>query len=375
MTVVELIDVHNGFSLITDKITTKNKKKLLWLLVGVSFILSAIIDNLTTAIVMIALLNKIIPDKQERWWYACIIIIAANSGGAWSPIGDVTTILLWVKGTVTPLKLMEYVFLPSVVSVAIPLLIVTHNLKGEIRPHGEKKPDHVTHAYVVDHRRKLTILILGIVGLLLVPVYKNLTELPPFTGVMLVLGILWIITDVMYRNVPEDIPFHLRVATLIKRIDFSTLLFFLGILMAVAALQSAGGLIAMSHFLEKQFSNIYVINLVIGILSSIVDNVPLVAAALGLYPIVEPSSLAGAANAEFLSYFVPDGIYWHFLTYCAGVGGSLLIIGSAAGVVVMGMEKIPFMWYLKRISGLALIGYLCGAATFILEVLLLKGHL
>lgn len=375
MTIVEMIDMHGGFSLITDKITTRNKKKLLWLLVFVSFFLSAIIDNLTTAIVMIALLNKIVPDKIERWWYASIIIIAANSGGAWSPIGDVTTILLWVKGTVTPVKLMEYVFLPSVMSVVVPLMLVTRSLKGDVKTHGETKKEHKTHAYVVDYRRKLTILILGIVGLLSVPIYKNLTNLPPFTGVMLVLGILWIITDIFYRNVPEDMPFHLRVATLIKRIDIPTLLFFLGILMAVAALQSAGGLLALSNFLETKFNNIYIINFLIGILSSIVDNVPLVAAALGLYPLVDPATLSTITDPSFMAYFVPDGIYWHFLTYCAGVGGSLLIIGSAAGVVVMGMEKISFTWYLKHISWLAFIGYIAGAATFLLEILLIEGHL
>lgn len=375
MTIVEMIDIHGGFSLITDKITTRNKKKLLWLLVFVSFFLSAVIDNLTTAIVMIALLNKIIPDKMERWWYASIIIIASNSGGAWSPIGDVTTILLWVKGTVSPVKLVEYVFLPSIVSVIVPLLLVTHSLKGDVKPHGEIKKEHKTHAYIVDYRRKLTILILGIVGLLSVPIYKNLTHLPPFTGVMLVLGILWIITDLFYRNVPEEMPFHLRVATLIKRIDIPTLLFFLGILMAVAALQAAGGLLAVSHFLQTKFNNIYIINILIGVLSSIVDNVPLVAAALGLYPLVDPATLNTFSDPGFMAYFVPDGIYWHFLTYCAGVGGSLLIIGSAAGVVVMGMEKISFTWYLKKISWLALIGYLSGAAVFILEIWLFQGKL
>lgn len=375
MTIVELIDMHGGFSLITDKITTRNKKKLLWLLVFVSFILSAIIDNLTTAIVMIVLLNKIVPDKLERWWYASIIIIAANSGGAWSPIGDVTTILLWVKGTVTPFKLMEFVLLPSIISVVVPLMVVSRSLKGDVKSHGDAKHEPKTHAYVVDHRRKLTILILGIVGLLLVPVYKNLTDLPPFTGVMLILGLLWIITDIFYRKMPEDIPFHLRVASAVKRIDMTTLLFFLGILMSVAALQSAGGLLALSNFLQAKFNNIYIINFLIGILSSIVDNVPLVAAALGLYPLVDPSTLSTVADPTFMSYFVPDGIYWHFLTYCAGVGGSLLIIGSAAGVVVMGMEKISFTWYLKHISWLAFIGYVAGAAMFLLEVFILQGHL
>lgn len=375
MTIVELIDVHSGFSIITDRITTRNKKKLLWLLVFISFFLSAVIDNMTTAIVMVALLNKIVPDKKERWWYASVVIIAANSGGAWSPIGDVTTILLWVKGTVTPIKLMEYVLLPSIASVVVPLALVSRSLKGEVKPHPEGVHNKHTHEQVVDYRRKLTILLLGVGGLLMVPVYKNLTHMPPFTGVMLILGVLWVITDYMYRKVPDDIPFHLRVATLIKRIDLPTLLFFMGILMAVAALQAAGGLAAASIFLEKHFHNIYVINILIGILSSIVDNVPLVAAALGLYPLVDPATLSTVADPQFMEYFVPDGIYWHFLTYCAGVGGSLLIIGSAAGVVVMGIERIHFTWYLKKISLLALIGYLAGAAVFILEVFLIHGRL
>ncbi|MEG1616551.1 MAG: sodium:proton antiporter NhaD [Bacteroidales bacterium] len=375
MTIVELIDVHGGFSIITDRITTRNKKKLLWLLVLISFFLSAVIDNLTTAIVMVALLNKIVPDKTERWWYASVVIIAANSGGAWSPIGDVTTILLWVKGTVTPLKLMEYVFIPSIASVVVPLAIVSRALHGDVKPVPDGHKPHKTHDQVVDYRRKLTILILGVAGLLAVPIYKNFTHLPPFTGVMLVLGVLWIITDLMYRKVPDDIPFHLRVGTLIKRIDLPTLLFFMGILMAVGALQAAGGLIATSKFLEENFSNVYIINILIGVLSAVVDNVPLVAAALGLYPLVDPATLSTYANPEFMAYFVPDGIYWHFLTYCAGVGGSLLIIGSAAGVVVMGIEKIHFTWYLKKISLLALIGYLAGAGIFMLEVLLIHGKL
>ncbi|MEG1379916.1 MAG: sodium:proton antiporter NhaD [Bacteroidales bacterium] len=375
MTVVELIDVHSGFSIITDKITTRNKRKLLWLLVLITFFLSAVIDNLTTAIVMVALLNKIVPEKTERWWFASILILAANSGGAWSPIGDVTTILLWVKGTVTPSSLMLYVLLPSIVSVLVPLAIVSRNMHGDVTPVPASAKQHKTHEQVVDYRRKLTILILGIGGLLSVPLYKSLTHLPPFTGVMLVLGVLWMITDYMYRKMPDDLPFHLRVATVIKRIDISTLLFFMGILMSVAALQAAGALTTASHFLENSFRNVYVINLLIGLLSAVVDNVPLVAAALGLYPIVDPATLPTLADPAFMEYFVRDGIYWHFLTYCAGVGGSLLIIGSAAGVVVMGMEKIHFTWYLKKISLLALLGYLAGAAVFILEVWLIHGKL
>lgn len=375
MAVVELIDMHCGFSLITDRITTRNRKKLLWILVIISFFLSAIIDNLTTAIVMVTLLNKIIADKNERWLFASVVIIASNSGGAWSPIGDVTTILLWVKGTVTPIKLMEYVFIPSLVSVIIPLLMVSRSLHGEIPVMTDEHKHKMRHDEIIDQRRKITVLVMGISGLLMVPIFKNFTNLPPFVAIMLVLGTLWIITDLMYRRIPDNIPFHLRAASLIKRIDLPTLLFFMGILLAVAAIQEAGGLLALSKFLETKFNNIYTINIVIGFLSAIVDNVPLVAAALGLYPLVDSSTLSTISDPTFMAYFVPDGIYWHFLTYCAGVGGSLLIIGSAAGVVVMGIEKIHFIWYLKKISLMALLGYLGGAAAFILEVFLIHGRL
>ena len=374
MTIVELIDAHNGFSLITDRITTHNKKKLLWLLSLVAFFLSAVIDNMTTAIVMVALLNKLIPDKKERWWFASIVILAANGGGAWSPIGDVTTILLWVKGTISPVPLIKYIFLPSLVSVLIPLIWVSRKLKGEVQPvPASGVQGEVSHEELLAKRYRLLILVLGIGGLLAVPVYKSLTHLPPFTGVMLVVGVLWMITDRLYHKIPDEIPFHLRVGSLVKRIDIPTLLFFLGILLSVAALQVSGGLQSASVVLEKNFNNVYVINLILGLLSAVIDNVPLVAAALGLYPLVEPSTLSTMADPAFMANFVPDGIYWHFLTYCAGVGGSLLIIGSAAGVVVMGMEKITFVWYLRNITWIALLGYLAGAAVYLLEVYLKVG--
>lgn len=372
MTVVELIDAHNGFSLITDRITTRNKKKLLWLLTLVTFFLSAVIDNMTTAIVMVALLNKIIPDKNERWWFASVVILASNGGGAWSPIGDVTTILLWVKGTISPMPLIQYIFIPSAISVLLPLIWVSRTLHGNVGTVAPAVSDGKTHDEIMARRHRLLILILGIGGLLMVPVYKNVTHLPPFTGVMLVVGVLWMITDRLYRNIPDEIPFHLRVSTLVKRIDIPTLLFFMGILLSVAALQASGTLLVASEFLENSFRNVYVINLLLGLLSAVIDNVPLVAAALGLYPLVDPATLSTMADPAFMSYFVPDGIYWHFLAYCAGVGGSLLIIGSAAGVVVMGIEKITFSWYMKNITWIALLGYLAGAAVYVLEVYLMK---
>lgn len=372
MTVVELIDSHNGFSLITDRIKTHSKRKLLWLLTWVAFFLSAVIDNMTTAIVMVALMSKLVPDKKERWWYASVIILAANGGGAWSPIGDVTTILLWVKGTITPIPLIKYIFLPSVVSVLLPLLWVTRKLKGEVLMEPSDAVEEKSKEELLANRYRLLILVLGIGGLLAVPVYKSVTHLPPFTGIMFVVGVLWLITDRLYRRIPDEIPFHLRVASLVKRIDIPTLLFFLGILLSVAALQASGGLLSVSKVLESEFQNVYVINLLLGFLSAVIDNVPLVAAALGLYPLVDPSTLQTMSDPTFMANFVPDGIYWHFLTYCAGIGGSMLIIGSAAGVVVMGMQKITFAWYLRNITWIALVGYLAGAAVYVLEVYLFR---
>jgi Na+/H+ antiporter NhaD/arsenite permease-like protein len=370
MTVVEMIDSHNGFALITNFIKTRSKRKLLWLVAVLAFFLSAVIDNMTTAIVMTALMCKLIPDKKERWWFSAIIILASNSGGAWSPIGDVTTILLWVKGTVTPMPLIKYILLPSIVSVLIPLLWVSTKLKGEIAYNNVEKTEDLTHEEQLAYRNRLLILIVGVCGLLAVPVFKTITHLPPYAGVMLVVGILWILTDRLYRHVGHDIPLRLRLESVLKRVDYATLLFFLGILLSVAALQAAGALATVSAWLERTCSDVYVINLTLGVMSAVVDNVPLVAAALGLYPLVDPKTVAISADPTFMANFVPDGVYWHFLTYCAGVGGSLLIIGSAAGVVVMGMEKMSFSWYLKNISLMALAGYIAGALVYMAEVAL-----
>jgi Na+/H+ antiporter NhaD/arsenite permease-like protein len=370
MTVVEMIDSHNGFALITNFIKTRSKRKLLWLVAVLAFFLSAVIDNMTTAIVMTALMCKLIPDKKERWWFSAIIILASNSGGAWSPIGDVTTILLWVKGTVTPMPLIKYILLPSIVSVLIPLLWVSTKLKGEIAYNNVEKTEGLTHEEQLAYRNRLLILIVGVCGLLAVPVFKTITHLPPYAGVMLVVGILWILTDRLYRHVGHDIPLRLRLESVLKRVDYATLLFFLGILLSVAALQAAGALATVSAWLERTCSDVYVINLTLGVMSAVVDNVPLVAAALGLYPLVDPKTVAISADPTFMANFVPDGVYWHFLTYCAGVGGSLLIIGSAAGVVVMGMEKMSFSWYLKNISLMALAGYIAGALVYMAEVAL-----
>ncbi|MBP3353207.1 MAG: sodium:proton antiporter NhaD [Bacteroidales bacterium] len=359
MTIVELIDVHGGFSVITDKIKTRKKIKLLWILAILTFFMSAVLDNLTTSIVMVMLLRKIIADQKDRWIYASMVIIAANSGGAWSPIGDVTTIMLWVKGNVTTVPIISSLIIPSFISMAVPVLLASRYLKGELSPISAdtecKKESCVTF------RERNQIFILGVLALLLVPVFKTLTHLPPFIGVLLTLSILWIFIELMYNKKCLDKAEEHRVPSVLQRIDMATILFFLGILLAVGVLQEVGILKNVANYLTENVGNVYIINLVLGALSSIVDNVPLVAAAMGMYPIAE----AGATG--FLQYCVIDGVFWHFLAYCAGVGGSMLIIGSAAGVVVMGLEKINFGWYLKKISLLALLGYLAGAGWFVLQ--------
>ena len=362
MTIVELIDVHGGFSIITDRITTRKKRRLLWILGIITFFLSAVLDNLTTTIVMVMLLRKLVNDQHERWIYASMIVIAANTGGAWSPIGDVTTIMLWVKGNVTTAALITYVFLPSVVALVIPLLFATRKLKGEL-PEGNRI---VTRSDFISPREKKNIFFLGVGGLIFVPIFKAITHLPPFIGILFVLSILWIFTEIMYNHKMLEKAEEHRVPRVISRIDMPSILFFLGILMAVAVLQSTGILGTAAEWLDQEVHNIYVINILLGVLSSIVDNVPLVAAAMGMYPVADPGSTGYLAN------FVVDGTFWEFLSYCAGVGGSILIIGSAAGVVAMGLEKINFGWYLKHISWLALLGYLAGAAVYILEAEVLK---
>ena len=363
MTIVELVDVHGGFSVITNKITTRKKRRLLCIICFVTFILSAVLDNLTTTIVMVMLLRKLISDQKERWLYAGMVVIAANTGGAWSPIGDVTTIMLWVKGNVTSGALISFVLLPSIVAVLLPLAIVSAKLKGTMN-------DDITSAIpndgnVTPGERKL-IFYLGVGGLLFVPVFKSITHLPPFVGILLVLGALWVFTEIFYNRKGLSKDQEHRLPSIISRIDMSSILFFLGILMAVAVLQATGILATAAEWLDAKVHNVYIINILLGILSSIVDNVPLVAAAMGMYPVEAAGATGYAAN------FVVDGTFWEFLSYCAGVGGSMLIIGSAAGVIAMGLEKISFGWYLKRFSLLALVGYLAGAAVYILEAEFLK---
>ncbi|MCM1369290.1 MAG: sodium:proton antiporter NhaD [Candidatus Amulumruptor caecigallinarius] len=362
MTIVELVDIHGGFTVITNKISTRNKRTLLWVLCAVTFIFSAVLDNMTTTIVMVLLLRKIIEDKHERWLYAGMIVIAANTGGAWSPIGDVTTIMLWVKGNVTAMALVERVLLPSVVAVVVPALIIMRNLRGQIPAMSTPVADQ-THG--MSAKERTLILVLGVAGLLFVPVFKSITHLPPFVGMLFVLGALWLYTETFYNGKKiERIKQH-RLPQVIARIDMPSILFFLGILMAVAVLDAAGILEATATWLDANVHDVYAINVFLGVLSSIFDNVPLVAGVMGMYPLEDAGAVGYAAN------FVQDGVFWEFLSYCAGVGGSLLIIGSAAGVIAMGLEKINFGWYLKKFTIPALLGYLAGAAVYIAEVTLL----
>tara|TARA_B100000963_G_scaffold354929_1_gene372283 strand:- start:1883 stop:3256 length:1374 start_codon:yes stop_codon:yes gene_type:complete len=362
MTIVETVDEHQGFSLITNKITTKNKAKLLWIIAILSFFFSALLDNLTTSIVMISLLRKLVGDKQTRWLFAGVVVIAANAGGAWSVIGDVTTTMLWMKGQLPDSVLIAIpsLILPSFVTLLIPLLILTFTMKGEVQ-----RPDLNIKSgggFETVKKEKITMLIIGVFGLLFVPIFKTITGLPPFTGMMLSLGILWATTELMHKKKEENHKKHLSVISVLRKIDTSSVLFFLGILLAVAALQEIGHLTTMADWLKTTLNNNYAINISIGFLSSIVDNVPLVAAAQGMYEISPVGSTGELAD------FVANGTFWEFLAFCAGTGGSCLIIGSAAGVAVMGLERIDFIWYLKKISLLAVVGYVAGAATYILLV-------
>ena len=367
MTIVELVDVHGGFAIITDRITSRSKKKLLWILGFVTFILSAILDNLTTAIVMVMLLRKLVNDPKERWLYASMIIIAANAGGAWSPIGDITTIMLWVKGNISTGAVMMYVLLPSLAALIVPLLFVTGRLNGKLDKIENEAKEENNH---VSTKERNLLFFMGVGGLIFVPIFKTITHLPPFIGMLFSLSILWIVTEMIYNGKALDPQRQHRLPRILQRIDTPTILFFLGILMAVAVLQSTGILGDMANMLAEKVGDVNVINIVLGFLSSIVDNVPLVAAAQGMYQIIPVEQAQALAAGHWDINFIQDGAFWLLLTYCAGVGGSMLIIGSAAGVVVMGLEKINFGWYLKNISLIAMLGYLAGAAILIGELML-----
>ena len=373
MITVELIDSHGGFTFITRYITTTDKRKLLLAIATITFFLSAVLDNLTTSIVMIMLLRKLVGNYKERWVFGSIIIIAANSGGAWSPIGDVTTIMLWVRGNISTSATIPNLILPSIVSALVPVLFAMRFLHGKVTPPRVIAGGDENNALLEKllPKTKLSILILGLFCLLFVPIFKTITHLPPFMGILLGVGVLWLYTERMYARTPVDEELKLRLSKVVHRIDGTTLLFFLGILLAVDALRCVGILGDFALWLDQSVGNVYVVNLIIGTLSAIVDNVPLVAGAMGMYPVATDAMIAAAPDPAYMMNFAQDGVFWQFLAYCAGVGGSMLIIGSAAGVVVMGLERINFIWYLKNISLLALLGYLAGAGVYILQNILL----
>lgn len=372
MTIVDLIDTHGGFGVITDRITSRHKITLLWLLAIITFFMSAVLDNMTTTIIMIMMLRKIVPDARDRWIFAGVIIIAANSGGAWSPIGDVTTIMLWMRGNVTAGSLIMYLILPCIVSLVVPVIIATRKL-GNGSPILPPIDNTTTLPDGIGKRFSRAVLYSGVAGLLFVPIFKSLTGLPPYVGMMFSLGALWILTEWAYdhkkRGMEEENK-H-RVSKVLKNIDMSTILFFLGILMSVAGLQSVGILSSAADFLDKNIHEVFSIASVVGVLSSVIDNVPLVAACMGMYPTADAAAVAASLDPSYTQMFMQDGLFWLLLTYCAGVGGSILIIGSAAGVVAMGLEKIDFTWYLKNISLLAFAGYVAGIAIIYLESLIL----
>ena len=351
MTIVELIDAHEGFDVIVSRVKTRKKVSLLWIIGVLSFFLSSVLDNLTTTIVMISFIRKLVNDSEDKLLLASIIIIAANAGGAWSPIGDVTTTMLWIGKQVTTARLMEYVFLPSIICLIVPLLIVSFRMKGNLEP-MDVSTDTKVKVDSLSEKHKTTVFFLGIGALIFVPIFKTVTHLPPFMGMLLSLGVMWAITELMHSDKDQTDKTALSVKSALERVDTPSIMFFVGILLAVGALESTGILRGCAEWLTQTIGNQSVIAVVIGLISAIVDNVPLVAASMGMYS---------------LEQFPQDDKFWHLIAYCAGTGGSILIIGSAAGVAAMGMEKIEFFWYVKRISFLAAMGYFAGAAAFILE--------
>lgn len=365
MTIVEVVDTNGGFDFVREKVNTTSQRSLLWRIAFMTFFLSAVLDNLTTTIVMIMVLRKLIQQRDLRLRYAGMIVLAANAGGAFSPIGDVTTIMLWIKGNISTVGVISEVFLPSIACILVPLLIMQRSVKGTLPVAAGTKTNAQKAQYDFSKRQRHAVFYVGVVGLVLVPVFRSFTGLPPFMGIILVLSLLWILTEFFYRrrNIPSNNAKH--VSVILHSIDLSTILFFLGILLAVSALQETGVLSALGRELEAvSGGNAYIVTATIGVASSIVDNVPLVASCMGMYDIATPA--VALANPEMVN-FVQDGTFWQLLGFCAGTGGSILIIGSAAGVVVMGLERISFGWYLKRFSLLAFLGMLAGMLVYYLE--------
>ena len=357
MTIVELVDQSGGFNFVRGMLRTSSKRSLLWRIAFLTFFLSAILDNLTTSIVMVMILRKLVSDQRDRFIYASLVIVAANSGGAFSPIGDVTTIMLWNKALVTAPGVIKEIFIPSLVSMLLPAYLLSLHLKGEL-VYVDKEVQGCSQNELTERQRKLVFCI-GVGGLIFVPIFKSITHLPPFVGILLVLGVLWTVTELFYRHLAHGgchSGTQKRVSNMLSRIDMSTILFFLGILMAVACLEVIGVLTQLGTGLNTVFNgDHFLVTGIIGVLSSIVDNVPLVAGCMGMYP------MAAAGD------FAQDGIFWQLLAYCAGVGGSMLIIGSAAGVVVMGLEKITFGWYMKHITWIVFVGYLAGILCYYVQ--------
>jgi NhaD family Na+/H+ antiporter len=343
MTLIELIDSHNGFKMITSFIATKSKKRLLWIVALLAFFLSAVLDNLTTTIVMISILRKILPEPKDRRLLGATVVVASNAGGAWTPIGDVTTTMLWIKGNVTSIAVMKALFLPSIFSLLVTVTLLSLKVRGRYSIDTKKLEETK-----VEPGAKI-VLFLGILALVFVPVFRYVTQLPPFMGMFIGLGMLWVITDVMHSKYESR--HHLRVPYILAKIDISGVLFFLGILLAINSLEMIGILKKMAIWLDIHIGNLAVVSTIIGILSSIVDNVPLVAACMGMYN---------------LASYPPDSILWQMIAYAAGTGGSILLIGSAAGVALMGLEKVDFIWYMKKISITALTGYLAGMALYLI---------
>lgn len=348
MTIVEVVDAHGGFEVITSRIKAKSLPGLLWIIAFITFFLSSILDNLTTTIVMVTLMKGLLKEHSQRLFFAGIIIIAANAGGAWSPIGDVTTTMLWIGGQITTGNIMKGLLIPSIINLIVPLTVVTFFLKGKIIP-----PEKVSHNSIeTSALEKNLMFFLGMGGLMFVPVFKTFTHLPPYLGILLSLGIIWTVGELIHRNKPESKKDHLSLAKALKRIDMPSIIFFIGILLAVATLSANGTLSQLAKWLDIKIGNQAIIVMIIGLASSVVDNIPLVAASMGMYP---------------LSQFPTDSFTWEFMAYCAGTGGSILVIGSAAGVAAMGLEKINFFWYVRKIAPLALLGYFSGAAVYMLQ--------
>ncbi len=347
MTIVELIDAHDGFQVITDRIKTKSAVKLLWIIAIITFFLSAILDNLTTTIVIVSLLRKLIADKEKRLFFVGITVIAANAGGAWSPLGDVTTTMLWIGGQITALNIIKQLFIPSVFCLIIPLIVVSFRMKGTIEPALKNESEILTPVF-----QRNFVFLLGVGILVFVPIFKTLTHLPPFMAILLGLGVMWIITEILHNQKDTADKDTLSVVHALRKIDTPSILFFLGILISISALQATGQLTQLAQWLTKTINNDTIIVTTIGLLSAVVDNVPLVAASQGMYS---------------LDQYPTDHFFWEFLAYATGTGGSALIIGSAAGVAAMGMEKINFFWYLKRITWLALLGYFSGVLIYLLQ--------